>query len=72
MDFNKSFSSYDKIDGAICQTTEKRISQRQAAIEAVKKVGLNQISEVQKEWFFNEAECQMFFKRLDILKNILN
>ena len=72
MDFNKSFLSYDTVDGAKCQTTDKKITQREAAIEAVKKVGLNQISEVQKEWFFDEAECQMFFKRLDILKNILN
>ena len=68
MDFNKSFLSYDTIDGAKCQTTDKKITQREAAIEAVNKVGLNQISEVQKEWFFNEAEREMFFKRLEILK----
>ena len=68
MDFNKSFLSYDTVNGAKCQTTDKKITQREAAIEAVQKVGLNQISEIQKEWFTNKAECEMFFKRLDILK----
>lgn len=37
MDFNKSFLSYDNIDGALCQTTDRKITQREAAIEAVKK-----------------------------------
>ena len=68
MDFNKSFLSYDTIDGAKCQTTDKKITQREAAIEAVKKIGLNKISEVKKEWFSNEQECEMFFIRLEILE----
>ena len=72
MDFNKSFSNYDRIDGAICQTTEKRISQRQAAIEAVKKVGLNQIKEIKREWFEDEQTAKMFFARLEVLKNAIN
>ena len=46
MDFNKAFLSYDTIDGALCQTTDRRISQKQAAIEAVQKVGLNQVKDV--------------------------
>ncbi len=68
MDFNKAFLSYDTIDGAKCLTTAKKITQREAAIEAVKKVGLNKISEIKKEWFSNEQDCDMFFKRLEILE----
>ena len=69
MDFNKSFLSYDTIEGAKCQTTDKKITQREAAIEAVKKIGLNQISDVKKEWFTKEQEYEMFSKRLEILEN---
>lgn len=69
MDFNKSFLSYDTIDGAKCQTTDKKITQREAAIEAVKKIGLNQISDVKKEWFMKKQEYEMFSKRLEILEN---
>ena len=43
MDFNKAFLSYNTVEGALCQTAETRISQKQAAIEAVQKIGLNQI-----------------------------
>ena len=68
MDFNKAFLSYDTIDGAKCQTTDKKITQWEAAIEAVKKIGLNKISEVKKEWFSKEHEREMFFKRLEILE----
>ena len=46
MDFNKSFLSYDTIDGARCQTSSRRLSQREAAQEAVRAVGLNRIAEV--------------------------
>ena len=68
MDFNKAFLSYQIIDGALCQTTENKISQRQAAIEAVKKVGLNQLKEVDKNWFSDKKIADMFFERLNILK----
>lgn len=68
MDFNKSFLSYDTIDGAKCQTTDKRITQREAAIDAVKHIGLNKISEIQREWFSDKKECEIFFRRLEILK----
>lgn len=70
MDFNKSFLSYETVDGAKCQTTDRRITQREAAVEAVKKIGLNQIAEINPEWFSDKNECEMFFRRLDILKNI--
>ena len=64
MDFNKSFLSYDTIDGALCQTNAKHQSQRQAAMEAVHAVGLNQVEEVRDEWFRDSARRDMFFRRL--------
>ena len=68
MDFNKSFLSYDSIDGARCQTSSRTLSQREAAIEAVRAVGLNQIAEVKPEWFADPAVRDMFFQRLDAVK----
>ena len=72
MDFNRAFCAYDNIDGANCQTTfYKKMSQREAAEEAVQKIGLNQIKEVKKSYF--EALPQyweMFEKRLSLLKGI--
>ena len=49
MDFNKSFLSYDSLDGARCQTRARMLSQREAALEAVRAEGLNQIAEVKPE-----------------------
>ena len=40
----------------------------QAAIDAVKQIGLNQISEIQENWFYDESIKEMFFKRLDVLR----
>ncbi len=68
MDFNKAFLSYETVDGALCQTTETQVAQRQAAIEAVKKVGLNQIREIDRSWFDDNATADMFFERLNILR----
>ena len=68
MDFNKSFLAYDSLDGAACLTNSKRQTQREAALEAVSTVGLNQISEVRPEWFSDPAVKEMFFRRLDLLK----
>ena len=51
MDFNKAFQAYEGIDGANCLTTEKKMTQKEAAVEAVLRVGLNQIREVLPEWF---------------------
>jgi hypothetical protein len=69
MDFNKAFLSYETTDGALCQTTERRISQKQAAIEAVQKIGLNRLKEIDRNWFPDKATADMFFERLDILSN---
>ena len=67
MDFNKAFQSYDTIDGARCLTCEMWMTQKEAAIEAVKAIGLNQLHEVHTEWFADEERREMFFKRLDLL-----
>lgn len=71
MDFNQSFREYDTPEGAGCQTiSNRKISQREAAIEAVQKVGLNQIAEVKEEWFEDrKADFLMFRQRLQQLIN---
>ena len=73
MDFNRSFESYDNVDGSICQTTAEypthTISQREAAQRAIEKVGLNQISDIDETWFKNKNWLDTFKRRLEILKN---
>ena len=68
MDFNKAFTAYDVIDGGPCQTSAAPMSQKDAALEGVRKVGLNQTHEVLEDWFQNKKQAQMFFARLDVLK----
>ncbi len=68
MDFNKAFQSYDTLDGANCLTCSGRKSQKEAAIEAVKEIGLNQIKEIDMQWFSNDAVREMFQKRLALLR----
>ena len=69
MDFNKSFQAYDSLDGARCQTIRSRkLTQREAALEAVHAVGLNQIHEVQTSWFKDTVCADMFFRRLELLQ----
>ena len=66
MDFNQSFGSYDTIDGANCQTVyaEKR-TQREAAIEAVRNIGLHQIKDIDGDLFGEKVEWkEMFFEGL--------
>lgn len=74
MDFNQSFGSYDTIDGANCQTVypEKR-TQREAAIEAVRNIGLHQIKDIDGNLFEDKIEWKtMFFRRLEELKNAVD
>lgn len=73
MDFNQCFLAYDDIDGAICQTLfPRRLTQRQAAIEAVKKIGLPQIMEMDMSAFGElKDEAKMFERRLKELREIL-
>ena len=70
MDFNQSFQMYDILDGANCQTCfDERMNQKQAALQVVERVGLNQICGIEDEWFQYFPEyMEMFKKRLDILK----
>jgi hypothetical protein len=68
MDFNKSFLSYEDVNGTRCLTTDVPMSQKEAAILGVKSVGLNQIQDVQRDLFYDDAEWNMFSRRMDILK----
>ncbi len=72
MDFNQAFHSYDDIEGSNCQTMfGERINQKDAAVRAVSRVGLNQTREVSKEAFVGLPQFyEMFCKRLDILKGV--
>lgn len=71
MDFNQAFQSYDNVEGSNCQTMfGEHMSQKQAAIKAVKKIGLNQIREVKREVFCELPQFyEMFCKRLEVLKS---
>ena len=62
------FKNLMKTENRPLSFTDKNITQREAAIEAVKKIGLNKISDVKKEWFTKEQEYEMFSKRLEILE----
>lgn len=68
MDFNKAFQAYDQIDGANCLTTREKITQREAAVQGVKAVGLNQSNEISDDWFEEEWKKEMFRTRLTLLK----
>ena len=70
MDFNQSFQSYHTLEGANCQTVyPRKQNQKEAAVEAVAKIGLNQIAEIREEWFQGrENEYRMLRKRLESLK----
>ena len=70
MDFNQCFLSYDTIDGANCQTVlPRKMTQREAAIEAVQKIGLRQISDIDRTVFGDmEPEYEMFMQRLNELQ----
>ncbi|HJB95543.1 MAG TPA: hypothetical protein H9765_08010 [Candidatus Mediterraneibacter intestinigallinarum] len=70
MDFNQCFLSYDDLEGANCQTVlPDRMTQREAAVEAVRKIGLRQIKEVDMSIFGSmKKEAEMFSKRLAELR----
>ncbi len=67
MDFNKAFHSYDSVDGAKCLTTKDNMSQKEAAILAVKVVGLNQIRALPDNLPGSADLIGMLYKRLDLL-----
>ncbi len=70
MDFNQSFQSYDTIDGANCLTVyPRRMTQREAALEAVKKIGLNQTKKIGEAVFEDAPQWKdMFYRRLSELQ----
>lgn len=72
MDFNQCFLSYEDLDGANCQSVlPQKMTQREAAIEAVKHIGLRQICEMDMSKFKKmEKEAKMFSRRLNELKQI--
>lgn len=76
MDFNRAFGNYDTMEGANCLTSQlvenKKQTQREAAVEAAKKIGLNQIEEVKEEWFQDEKIKEMFFARLELLRGVIS
>ena len=72
MDFNKAFQAYDQIEGANCLTTETTQSQKEAAIEAVQKIGLNQVEEISPDWFTDDAQREMFYRRMELLTGYEN
>lgn len=72
MDFNQSFNAYDSIEGANCLTTPTPMTQKEVAIEAVKQIGLNQISSINPNWFqHDQQKYEMFLTRLSILKEVI-
>lgn len=70
MDFNKAFHAYHTLDGANCLTTPGQQSQKEAAMEAVREAGLNQVGEVLEEWFPDRQVYRMFSDRLDVLRDV--
>lgn len=72
MDFNQCFLAYDSLDGANCQTVlPRKMSQREAALEAVEHIGLRQVHEMDMSKFEDmKKEAEMFKRRLAELKNI--
>ncbi len=72
MDFNQAFHAYDTIEGANCQTVFcKKMTQKEAAVTAVRCIGLNQTGEIKEEDFFRLPQYyDMFLQRLELLKSI--
>ena len=70
MDFNRAFQAYDRIEGAGCLTGGLRQTQLDAALTAVKNIGLNQWKEVEEGWFADRCKYDMFCSRLERLKSV--
>lgn len=71
MDFNQAFMAYDTLEGANCQTAfARQLNQQQAAIEAIRKIGLHQIASVEEAMFADLPKYyEMFCKRMEVLHN---
>ena len=69
MDFNQCFLAYDRLDGGKCLTVNGHMTQREAAIEAVKHIGLRQIKDIDMRLFEGmEQDAEMLSRRLAELK----
>lgn len=73
MDFNQAFQMYDTVEGAMCQTylrdTSQRMTQMEAAVEGVRKIGLNMLHMPSEKIFTGHDDWEeMFERRLEILK----
>lgn len=73
MDFNRAFQQYDTPEGANCLTVGKRhLSQKDAAVEAVRNIGLNQVRQVEHAVFSEHPAWKaMFEERLRVLRNAM-
>ena len=73
MDFNRAFQQYDTPEGANCLTVGKRhLSQKDAAVEAVRNIGLNQVRQVEHTVFSGHPAWEaMFEERLRVLRNAM-
>ena len=69
MDFDRAFTAYSDLDGAMCLPENSKITQKEAALNAVRLVGLNQIKEIDRAWFYDENIWRMFNRRLRLLNN---
>jgi hypothetical protein len=62
MDFNQSFGAYDTIDGAQCQTAQG-LTQREAAVDAVKKVEKwYPVRDIDDAWFDGRDQWRKMFR----------
>lgn len=70
MDLNQSFNAYDTLDGANCLTTfGVKMTQKEAALQAVKAIGLNQICDVDSVVFERLPQYEAMFRvRLALLE----
>ena len=72
MDFNKAFNDYKDLKGAKCLTVDKNTCQLDAAVIAVKKVGLNLKLKIPSSVFEgNKSRETMFRKRLQKLRQVV-
>ena len=67
MDFNMAFHSYDRIEGSSClPEAPRRLTQMEAAREAVRKAGFPKVREIDPVWFDGHDEwLEMLKRRMD-------
>ena len=72
LDFNQAFRDYGIIEGGACQATfGNPMTQKEAAIMAVKAIGLNQIHPIDSAIFDVLPQYkEMFYRRLSLLQSI--